>query len=254
MQIPGHLRSLKPGMAEALGHYVYLYIDPRDEKVFYIGKGKGERCLDHLFEDDDHPKVQRIRDIFAAGLEPRIEILRHGMASKEEAYLVEAVAMDIFGQNDLTNIAIGHGSSFYGRATLADLTSRYQPEEAEIRHKVVFLKLAQTYRKTMSPQELYEAARGVWNFSAETASKYDYAICVYEGLVVEVFRTHYWQKSDPAHYPTRNDLEAEHFENTSEFVGEVAEQAVREHYIGKSVRSQFAAGGLVFNKYGPDLS
>jgi hypothetical protein len=46
MRIPGHLRALKPGMAEALEHYVYLYIDPRDGKVFYIGKGKGESCLD----------------------------------------------------------------------------------------------------------------------------------------------------------------------------------------------------------------
>jgi len=32
-------------MAEALGHYVYLYVDPRDGKVFYIGKGRGERWL-----------------------------------------------------------------------------------------------------------------------------------------------------------------------------------------------------------------
>ena len=43
MTIPPHLRSLKPGMAEALVHYVYLYVDPRDGKVFYIGKVKGER-------------------------------------------------------------------------------------------------------------------------------------------------------------------------------------------------------------------
>ena len=26
-------------MAEKLGYYVYLYVDPRDGKVFYIGKG-----------------------------------------------------------------------------------------------------------------------------------------------------------------------------------------------------------------------
>jgi hypothetical protein len=39
MKIPGHLRALKPGMAEALGHYVYLYVDPRDDKVFYVWSG-----------------------------------------------------------------------------------------------------------------------------------------------------------------------------------------------------------------------
>jgi len=130
---------------------------------------------------------------------------------------------------------------------------RYAPEEAQVIHKVVFLKLAQTYRKGMSAQELYEAARGVWNFSPTYASDYDYAIVVFEGLVVEVFRTHRWQPSDPTQYPTRKDLVPSDFVGTSEFEGEPAEQAVRDHYIGKSVRSYFAAGGLVFNKYGPDV-
>ena len=41
MAIPPHLRSLKPGMAEKLGYYVYLYVDPRGGKVFYIRKAKG---------------------------------------------------------------------------------------------------------------------------------------------------------------------------------------------------------------------
>ena len=32
MNVPPHLRSLKPGMAEKLGYYVYLYVAPRDGK------------------------------------------------------------------------------------------------------------------------------------------------------------------------------------------------------------------------------
>ena len=103
MAIPPPLRSLKPGMAEKLGYYVYLYVDPRDGKVFYIGKGKDDRCLHHLYEDDNHPKVKRIRDIFDAGLEPHIEILAHGMATSHEAYLVEAAAIDLIGLKELTN-------------------------------------------------------------------------------------------------------------------------------------------------------
>ena len=101
--------------------------------------------------------------------------------------------------------------------------------------------------------ELYEAARGVWNFNPTYASKYDFAIVVYQGLVVEVFRTHRWQPSEPAHYPTRSDLAPDNFKGTCEFEGEPADQAVRAHYIGKSVRRYFAAGGLVFNKYGPKV-
>ena len=30
---------------EALGYYVYALVDPRDWKIFYIGKGKGNRIF-----------------------------------------------------------------------------------------------------------------------------------------------------------------------------------------------------------------
>lgn len=33
---------LPPGVAENLGYYVYLYIDPRTGEPFYVGKGKTE--------------------------------------------------------------------------------------------------------------------------------------------------------------------------------------------------------------------
>jgi hypothetical protein len=166
---------------------------------------------------------------------------------------VESAVIDAYGLGNLTNIAPGHGVEKFGRTSLAELAARYMPEEAEVIHKVIFLKIAQTYRKGMSAQELYEAARGVWNFNPTYASKYDYAIVVYQGLVLEVFRTHHWQPSDPSNYPTRTDLAPDNFKGTCEFEGEPADQAVRAHYIGKSVRRYFAAGGLVFNKYGPKV-
>ena len=246
-------KSISGPLADALGHYVYLLIDPRDGQVFYVGKGIGSRCFDHDSREDGERKAARMAEIEAAGLETRIDIIRHGMATKEEAYQVEAAVIDAYGLPNLTNKVPGHGAEEFGRASLAELAVRYAPEEAKVIHKVVFLKLAQTYRKGMSAQELYEAARGVWNFSPTYASDYDYAIVVFEGLVLEVFRTQRWQPSDPTHYPTRKDLVPSDFVGTSEFEGEPAEQAVRDHYIGKSVRSYFSAGGLVFNKYGPDV-
>ena len=39
--------SVKPfsvKACEGLGSYVYLLIDPRDGQVFYVGKGRGNRC------------------------------------------------------------------------------------------------------------------------------------------------------------------------------------------------------------------
>lgn len=36
----GPVRIPRP-VAEKLGHYVYLYVNPLDETVFYVGKGRG---------------------------------------------------------------------------------------------------------------------------------------------------------------------------------------------------------------------
>ena len=75
--------------------------------------------------------------------------------------------------------------------------------------------------------------------------------------MVEVYHVERWQPADPAHYPTRG-LKAEDFRPVpgmlcTEFVGTVASAEIRKHYLGKSVRKHFTAGGLVFCKYGPDI-
>ena len=250
-------KSVDSTLSEALGHYVYLLIDPRNEEVFYVGKGVGGRCLEHDYAEEGACKAARFADIKAAGHEVKVDIIRHGMATKEEALQVESAVIDVYGIENLTNKVKGHGSTDFGRASLADLAARYAPEEAEILHRVVFVKLANTFKKGMSAEALYEAARGVWSLSPETASKYNYVLALWEGLVVEVYHVERWQPADPAHYPTRglkaDDFIPVHGTLCTEFVGTVAPVGIRKHYLGKSVRKHFAAGGLVFCKYGPDL-
>jgi len=42
--------SLPPEVAERLGpFYVYLLVDPRTDRPFYVGKGTGQRLLAHGF-------------------------------------------------------------------------------------------------------------------------------------------------------------------------------------------------------------
>jgi hypothetical protein len=243
MNIPGHLRALKPGMAEALGHYVYLYIDPRDEKVFYVGKGKGERCLDHLFEDDDHPKVQRIRDIFAAGLEPRIEILAHGMKIDDEAYLVEAAAIDLIGLHELTNKVLGHNSLLYGRKSLKELEVFYAPTKGDITHPVMLITINNLFRNGMSALELYEATRGIWrNHSLDRLAGVKYVCSVFEGVVKEVYEPELWRPAQASGYETRATFTPEDLEGRFEFVGKLAPDDIRKRYIDKSVRDYIMQG------------
>lgn len=50
-----------------LGYYVYIYSDPDTKQPFYIGKGKGNRCFNHLFQDNDSEKVAKIQEIIKNG-------------------------------------------------------------------------------------------------------------------------------------------------------------------------------------------
>jgi hypothetical protein len=243
MNIPPHLRSLKPGMAEKLGYYVYLYVDPRDGKVFYIGKGKGERCLAHLYEDDDHPKVQRIREIFAAGLEPRIEVLAHGMATSDEAYLVEAAAIDLIGLKELTNKVVGHNSLLYGRKSLKELEVFYVPTNADIADPVMLIIINRLYRNGMTARELYEATRGVWaNHSPERLAGVKLVFAVFEGIVREVYQPEFWRPAGTEGYETRPPLMPEDIKGRFEFVGKLAPEEVRKRYIDTSVRHNIGLG------------
>ena len=231
MAIPPHLRSLKPGMAEALGHYVYLYVDPRDGKVFYIGKGKGERCLDHLYEDDDHPKVKRIKEIFAAGQEPRIEMLAHGLRTEKEAYNIEAAAIGLLGLANLTNRVVGKDSLRFGRKGLTELEGYYAAKPVNITDSVILIRVNQLYRHGMPAAELYDITRGVWVLSAERASKMKYVFAVYEGVVREVYEPEKWMPALTTKYPTRTDLVPDDANGRIEFIGQVADESIRRKYL-----------------------
>ena len=52
-------RSIQGPLAERLAHYVYLLIDPRDGVIFYVGKGKDDRCLQR-----GHSSINRYRRLF----------------------------------------------------------------------------------------------------------------------------------------------------------------------------------------------
>jgi hypothetical protein len=89
-------------VAERLGHYVYLLVDPRDSRPFYVGKGVGVRFASHGIEAEDVEgefdgrKVARIREIRAVGLEHEIWIVRYGM-TKAEYTAVEGAVIDLLG-------------------------------------------------------------------------------------------------------------------------------------------------------------
>lgn len=91
-----------------VGFYVYLLIDPRDQTLFYVGKGSKRRAHAHWYLhrkgvfQTNREKAKRLADIDAADLVPRVDILCDGLGEGDALNLESAVIRRI-GFKRLTN-------------------------------------------------------------------------------------------------------------------------------------------------------
>ncbi len=232
MQFPSYITG-------KLKFYVYLYIDPRNNRIFYIGKGKGNRALSHLYGSSDTAKTNRIKTIRKAGLKPRIEFLRFGLTG-EEAKLVEATAIDLIGKNNLANIVRGFESTSFGRTSIEEVVSWYKAKSVKIQHRVILIIINKRYYHEITDEELYEATRGIWKIGINR-EKAEYAFAVYQGIVKEVYKILEWHKAGTLHYKTRQ-VDKTKLKGRWEFIGKVAPPKVNKLYKGGSVREYLPKG------------
>ncbi len=108
-----------------LPFYVYVLTDPSNGKIFYVGKGKGERALDHAMEVRkllvsgtklDSAKHKRIKEILDKNLEPSAFVIAR-FDEEVKAHAVESVMINFVYDYDgaLTNAVRGHGAEFVRR-------------------------------------------------------------------------------------------------------------------------------------------
>ena len=219
--------------------YVYLYIDPFTNKLFYIGKGKGNRVFHHLSDETESKKTNKIKEIRRKGKEPRIELLRYGL-NEAEAAVIEASAIDLIGITNLTNNVRGNHSRTLGRVAVEDILIEFTAKPAKIQHKTILIKINKTFRSDMTSDELYEATRGVW-VVGKRREHVELAFAVYHGIVREVYKIHKWYPVGTLDYKYR-DISKLKNENRWEFKGIVAKKDIRELYVKKSVRDYLSQG------------
>lgn len=184
------------------GYYVYALIDPRTDKVFYIGKGIGDRVFNHEIESDRSPdsekvKLQTISSIEKAGLNVKRVIVNWGL-TENEAFAAEASLINLLNFTSkikLSNIVAGH--HVHESLTVEDfeLLNGAEPlSKKDIKHCVLVIKINKRYYRGITSKELYDATRGVWVASLDNIRKrkVQYVFAVYNQLIVAVYKPDEW--------------------------------------------------------------
>ena len=91
--------------------YVYALVDPRNERVFYIGKGKGNRSQMHLYKSVNYhrtnPKLyNKIRKILKTGSKYQVEFL-FSSNNEQECLRKEMEWIGFYGLASLCNLTNG---------------------------------------------------------------------------------------------------------------------------------------------------
>jgi hypothetical protein len=121
--------------------YVYALVDARDQSVFYIGKGKGQRAEQHerMVRSKKHPNVQvsaRIAAILSAGA--TVTILRLWTdLSEADAFQRELRLITMIGVERLANVSPGFlGWEDNQRLRAAHLLTQYPEAPEDVRAEI----------------------------------------------------------------------------------------------------------------------
>ena len=218
------VKSFSEKALDALnGYYVYALVDPRNDKVFYIGKGIGNRVFSHEIESGKSPlsekkKLHKIRDIEESGCSVKRLIVNWGL-SEDEAFIAEATLINLLNRMpeiQLTNEVSGH--HVHESLTTEEFELMYGAvplEKEDIKHSILVIKINKLYRRGMSEDELYDVVRGYWAASLKSIEtrKVKYVFGVYNGLIVAVYKPDAWYYgSDLDKAPQRGILKPEDYE------------------------------------------
>lgn len=215
-------------VCEEIQSYVYYLRDPRDDEVFYVGKGQGNRIFQHVDGNLESPapsdRLDRIRSIQDSGESVQLRILRHGL-SEEEAFEVEASLIDFIGLSNLTNVQGGRQSDSRGLKTPQALIAMYGAEEFRTSEPVMLFNLKRQYYDGIPSGELYEATRKSWKVDKRRirARKAKYAIAVHDKITREVYEILEWHE-----VPYNEEIRLA-------FKGRPASTDVRDRLMNKSI-------------------
>ena len=112
---------------------------------------------------------------------------------------------------------------------------------SDLQENIAVIKINQSYNDNLSALELYDITRGCWKRKLESVMEAEYVLAVAFGLVKEVYCVERWVPASELHRETI-PYNAEKEKGRIGFFGTVAEEKIREKYIGKSVANLYKWG------------
>lgn len=195
--------------------------------------------------DSEKLKLKTIVYIKEAGLEVEKIIINSNLTAEEE-FATEASLINAFNyvsDTGLTNIGARHHSS---EALTVDeyerINGAVELEVKDIKRRILVIKINRLYHRGMDEKVLYDAVLGVWRASKEKVKTIEYVFCVYNSLIVAVYKPSEWFvcKEAKDRLPRQDIVLTLKTENRLFFVDERYEQGFtldenEEFYIGKSI-------------------
>lgn len=246
------IKEFPVSVAEQIGHYVYLLRDPATSKPFYVGKGVGNRMLQHEQEALNKPqtkslKLQQIRRIAGTGEAVEYMILRHGL-TRAEAAEIESAIIDYIGLENLVNKQSGYRADKRGLMTVPEIIAQYAAESTEINKPAILIKVNQLWQRNITPAKLYDITRGDWVLG-ERRTKAKYAFAVYRGIIRQVYRIITWARVGVEDGIDRgkkvqNLGRKAKIKDRWRFEGEIAYNM--QHYVGKRLPEELLTPGAQY--------
>jgi hypothetical protein len=215
-------------------YYVYILIDPRNNEVFYIGKGCGSRVLSHEIDaekNDNSNKLKRINDIKASGNNV-IKTIFSQHLSEEQAFDDEAKLINFYKMNfpnQITNIQGGHHCKYIMPSEeLEDINNTDFIDNIDDKMLLICVK-SYNYNDTYENNFL-NSLRGDWYVgnNPNKTKKYDYIGIVINNVIKFVYKNIKWTKSNRTYKMIRHYFE-----------GDLVSDS---RYINKSIKGKIKFG------------
>lgn len=113
-----------------------------------------------------------------------------------------------------------------------------QIDPNKLTEPIAVIRINKLYRKSLTPDELYDITRGYWNLNRAKAEACNLVFAVYRGVVKEVYRVDSWVDSLELEMCTTINPYREGYG----FNGHVAEGAVRNRFLGCNIANWFKHG------------